>query len=133
MVQIWSRRPLGDVLLAPLYRLLHAVTHPLRLVKRLARSILPKSLVQKLVKHQVVIAQTIEVKHRRYTPRELSRMAEQAGFKLIDARGSRFLPSKFFFSEDRRIRWDEQLQKWTKRKPVLQQMAIDYVSALRKA
>ena len=132
MVQIWNRRPLGDTVLSPPYRLFSTIAHPLRLLKSLAKSALPKALVRRLAKSPPMRPSRIEVIHRRYTADELREMAEEAGFKVIDARGSRFFPSKFFFCDRRRVHWDERLQKWTMDKPFIQQRAIDYVGALKK-
>lgn len=132
MVQIWSRRPLGDVVMAPAYRLVDGVTHPWRQLKRIGKAVLPETVVQRLQKSPPKTPSHNEPSHRRYTPTELHEMAAMAGFKVVDARGSRFFPSKFFFRDGTRVRWDERLQEWTKDKPSVRAKGIDYVAALKK-
>jgi 2-polyprenyl-3-methyl-5-hydroxy-6-metoxy-1,4-benzoquinol methylase len=132
VVQIWNRRPFGDVVMAPVYRVIDGVAHPWRQLKRIGKAVLPEILVQRLQKAPAKTPLHVEPSHRRYTPAELHGMAAAAGFKVIDGRGSRFFPSKFFFRDGTRVGWDERLQKWTKDKPRVRVRAIDYVAALKK-
>jgi 2-polyprenyl-3-methyl-5-hydroxy-6-metoxy-1,4-benzoquinol methylase len=132
MVQIWNRRPWSDTALAPMYRSVRAIGHPVDSLKDLAKTILPKAMVRRLQRGVPKSPVRTEPSHRRYLPLELHAMAQEAGFQVIDARASRYFPYHFFFSDERRIRWDEQLQKWAGHRKFARMGAIDYIAALKK-
>lgn len=132
MVQIWNRRPWSDTTLVPIYRSFRTIRHPVDSLKDLGKMMLPKSWVQHLQRTAPVSRTAHEPCHRRYLPLDFHAMAEKAGFQVIDARSSRYFPYHFFFSDERRIRWDEQLQQWARHKPFARYGAIDYVAALKK-
>ena len=132
IVQIWNRRTWSDRVLKPAYGCFHAVRHPIDASKDLAQAVLPRRLVERLRTTKPAGPARREPQHRRYTPAELHDIAGRAGFRLIDARASRFFPCRFMFSNERRIRWDEQLQHWSEHKRFVRDGAIDYIAALRK-
>jgi len=131
-VQVWNRRPWADTMLTPSYQIGHAVGHPIDSLKELAKAVLPRTVVERLQSAKPARPSVREPNHRRYTPREFHTAAAAAGFQMIDARASRYFPYRFFFANERRVRWDEQLQKWAEHKRLVREGAIDYVAALKK-
>lgn len=122
VVQVWNRRPLLEIALAPL--------DPVR-ARRGPRAGAPPAAAAAASPPDAAPAGG-EVRHRRYRPRDLARLADGAGFDLIDARGSLFFPLHSSIAEAHRARWDVRLQRWAGRCDLLRRQAVNYVAALRK-
>ncbi len=115
VLQIWNRHPWADDLFIPLHR-------------GLARL---RGLLSAATEGQPTSTPPAEdVSHRRYTPREFHRLADDSGFELRDARGSLFFPHRFFIAEARRARWDLHLRHLGRRLPALRRRAVNYLVAL---
>jgi len=133
VVQIWNRKPLADRFLSPVYRLYRKLIHPVRSLKQIIKFILPESVAEMLgASCDPPKDGAKRTRHIRYTPAELHVLAKKAGFKVVDARGSRFFPKKFFLSDKRKVKWDEQLQRWAADNGFLKKLAVDYVAVLAK-
>lgn len=114
VLQVWNRRPLADVVLTPLNRVVGSVGGLFRRSGKAATAQTPP-----------------DVQHRRYTPDEVHRLAAQADFEVVDARGSLFFPHDFFVAEGIRCRWDLGLRALGRRLPWVRRLAVNYLVALR--
>ena len=135
VIQIWNRNTISDRVFSPLYANYQKLFNPIQIVKRMAKFILPKPVVEKFRKPVSLSADKyvyINVTHHRYTPSEFYIIAKKSGFKIIDVRVSHFLPYPFFFSDNRRIRWDKKLQTMAADNEFIKAQAYNYVAVLRK-
>jgi len=133
IVQIWNSKPFADKILSPLYNYCNKWIHPINLSKQIAKCILPRTIVNKFRKPIPPSRQnTVKVTQRRYTPTELDVFARKADFTIIDARGSLFFPDKFFLNDDRKTKWDKQLQAFATKNEFLKTQAVNYVAVLQK-
>ena len=133
IVQIWNSRLFADRFLSPLYRWYNKLTNPLQIAKNVAKRLLPATVV-KALRNPVSVSthSTVNVVHRRYTPDELAIISKKAGFEVIDARGSHFFPHQFLFSDERKIKWDKQLQAVAENNELVKLQAANYVAVLKK-
>lgn len=135
IVQIWNRNTFASRVLLPLYVNYRKLINPIQIIKKIAKFILPKAVVNKLKKPISSSSdhnKHIDVNHCRYTPSEIEIISKKSGFKVIDARGSHFFPQQSFFSDDRIIRWDKQLQNLAADNEFIKTQGINYVVVLRK-
>jgi SAM-dependent methyltransferase len=132
VVQIWNSRPLADRVLAPVYRCWQFLTHPLDSLRGAVRSLKGGGGARGGASGQSAADSPPAVVHRRYTPAELTGFAAEAGFGVVDARGSLFFPTEFFGGDDLRSRWDERLQELAANSELWRRQAVNYIAVLRK-
>jgi len=133
VVQIWNSRPFADRVLSPVYDFCQELARPIQLLKKAAGVLAAASGVNNIGENSSLPDDEFSsVKHRRYTPAELRAIAAEAGFDMVDALGSLFFPMKFFCDDDRRAKWDEQLQKLAANYQSLRRQATNYIAVLRK-
>lgn len=130
VVQAWNKRPH----VARLVDLLASVRHlsrPRRALGLVAHAILPGWLVAKLGGGPTPPSYD-DVSHRRYSARDVRRLAARAGLVPTDETGSRYCSRKAGLPDRWKFRLERKLQAWTRKSPRLARAAVDYVAALRR-
>jgi 2-polyprenyl-3-methyl-5-hydroxy-6-metoxy-1,4-benzoquinol methylase len=129
-VQIWNSRSLADLLFQPVFQLRN-LARPIRLARRAVRKALPESIIKMVRGARPATTAVEDVVHRRYSPRQLERLAAEAGLKPIGSSGSMYF-SHWDFPEGFKLRHEAMMQRIANRNTWFSRLAINYVAALQK-